>query len=69
MPRRYADRQKPNGKSSGGPHFGPTWNHSLEWVSSNYDETYNSSKLKSYGLNEFGKEVISICQDNNVLVD
>ena len=50
-------------------YFGPTWNHSLEWVSSNYDETYNSSKLKSHGLNEFGKEVISICQDNNVLVD
>ena len=49
-------------------YFGPTWNHSLEWVSSNYDETYNSSKLKSHGLNEFGKEVISICQDNNVLV-
>ena len=50
-------------------YFGPTWNHSLDWVSSNYDETYNSSKLKSHGLNEFGKEVISICQDNNVLVD
>ena len=27
------------------------------------------SKLKSHGLNEFGKEVISICQDNNVLID
>ena len=50
-------------------YFGPTWNHSLDWVSSNYDETYNLSKLKSHGLNEFGKEVISICQDNNVLVD
>ena len=50
-------------------YFGPTWNHSLDWVSSNYDETYNSSKLKSHGLNEFGKEVISICQDNNVLID
>ena len=49
-------------------YFGPTWNHSLDWVSSNYDETYNLSKLKSHGLNEFGKEVISICQDNNVLV-
>ena len=41
----------------------------MDWVSSNYDETYNLSKLKSHGLNEFGKEVISICQDNNVLVD
>ena len=27
------------------------------------------SRLKSHGLNEFGKEVISICQDNNVLID
>ena len=50
-------------------YFGPTWNHSLDWVSSNYDETYNLSKLKSHGLNEFGKEVIYICQDNNVLID
>ncbi len=50
-------------------YFGPTWNHSLDWVSSNYDETYNSSKLKSHGLNEFGKEVINVCQENKVLID
>ena len=50
-------------------YFGPTWNHSLDWVSSNYDETYNSSNLKSYGLNEFGKEVINVCQENKVLID
>ena len=29
-------------------YFGPTWNHSLDWVSSGYDETYNHSKLKIY---------------------
>tara|TARA_E500000178_G_scaffold248944_1_gene245525 strand:- start:1340 stop:2422 length:1083 start_codon:yes stop_codon:yes gene_type:complete len=50
-------------------YFGPTWNHSLDWVSSNYDETYNSSNLKSYGLNQFGKEVINVCQENKVLID
>ena len=51
-------------------YFGPTWNHSLDWVSSNYDEKYNNlSNLKTIGLNDFGKEVINICQDNNVLVD
>ena len=50
-------------------YFGPTWNHSLDWVSSNYDEIYNSSNLKSHGLNEFGKEVINVCQENKVLID
>tara|TARA_X000000950_G_scaffold178263_1_gene216389 strand:+ start:1 stop:1083 length:1083 start_codon:yes stop_codon:yes gene_type:complete len=50
-------------------YFGPTWNHSLDWVSSNYDEVYNLSKLKTVGLNNFGKEVIKICQENKVLVD
>ena len=50
-------------------YFGPTWNHSLDWVSSNYDEKYNSSNLKSHGLNEFGKEVINVCQENKVLID
>ena len=29
----------------------------FEWVSSNYDGAYNSSKLKSHGLNEFGKKL------------
>ncbi len=50
-------------------YFGPTWNHSLDWVSSNYDEKYNKTKIKSIGLNDFGKEVINICQENNVLID
>ena len=36
-------------------YFGPTWNNSLDWVSS--------------GLNKFGVEVIHTCQENNVLID
>ena len=50
-------------------YFGPTWNHSLDWVSSGYGETYKKSDLKSFGLNKFGVEVINLCQDNKVLVD
>ena len=50
-------------------YFGPTWNHSLDWVSSGYGETHKKSSLKSFGLNKFGTEVINICQENNVLVD
>jgi len=50
-------------------YFGPTWNHSLEWVSSGYDETYNKNKLKCLGLNEFGKEVVQVCNDRGVIID
>tara|TARA_B100000579_G_C22799680_1_gene839034 strand:+ start:433 stop:1512 length:1080 start_codon:yes stop_codon:yes gene_type:complete len=50
-------------------YLGPTWNHSLDWVSSAYDETYNKSKLKCYGLNDFGLEVIKTCEENKVLID
>ena len=50
-------------------YLGPTWNHSLDWVSSGYDETYNKSKLKSYGLNKFGEEVVKTCEENKVLID
>ncbi len=50
-------------------YLGPTWNHSLDWVSSNFDEEYNKNKIKTIGLNEFGKEVINICQENKVLID
>jgi len=50
-------------------YFGPTWNHSLDWVSSGYGETYKKSDLKSFGLNKFGAEVISLCQENKVLID
>ncbi len=50
-------------------YFGPTWNHSLDWVSSNYDEKYNKTNLKTIGLNDFGKEVVNICQENKILID
>ena len=50
-------------------YLGPTWNHSLDWVSSNYDEKYNKTKIQTIGINDFGKEVINICQENNVLID
>jgi len=50
-------------------YLGPTWNHSLDWVSSNFDEKYNKEKIKTIGLNNFGKEVINICQENKVLID
>tara|TARA_Y100001970_G_scaffold51759_1_gene65433 strand:+ start:19825 stop:20907 length:1083 start_codon:yes stop_codon:yes gene_type:complete len=50
-------------------YFGPTWNHSLDWVSSGYGETHKKSFLKSFGLNKFGVEVIHLCQENRVLVD
>ena len=50
-------------------YFGPTWNHSLDWVSSNYDEKYNKTKLKTVGLSNFGKDVINVCQENNILID
>ena len=50
-------------------YFGPTWNHSLDWVSSGYGETHKKSTLKNFGLNEFGTEVIHLCQESRVLVD
>ena len=30
-------------------YFGPTWNHSLDWASSGFDEKFKKSKLKTYG--------------------
>ncbi len=50
-------------------YFGPTWNHSLDWVSSGYDEKYNQSKIKHLGLSNFGKEVVNICNENKVIID
>ena len=50
-------------------YFGPTWNHSLDWVSSGYGETHKKSTLKTVGLNKFGVEVINLCQENKILVD
>jgi len=50
-------------------YFGPTWNHSLDWVSSGFDEVNNKTKIKSLGLNDFGKEVIHTCNENGVIID
>ena len=50
-------------------YFGPTWNHSLDWVSSGYGETHTKHSLKTFGLNKFGAEIIHICQENRVLID
>ena len=50
-------------------YFGPTWNHSLDWVSSGYDETHNQKKIKHLGLSDFGKEVINTCNENGVIID
>ena len=50
-------------------YFGPTWNHSLDWVSSAYDETTNKSQLKTIGLNKFGIQVLKTCEENKVLID
>jgi len=55
--------------SRGMLYFGPTWNHSLDWVSSGYDETHNLKKIKHLGLSDFGKEVINTCNENNVIID
>ena len=50
-------------------YFGPTWNHSLDWVSSGYDEFYNKDKIKQIGLSKFGEEIIHTCNENNILID
>ena len=50
-------------------YFGPTWNHSLDWVSSGYDETFNKDKIKHLGLSKFGKEVNHTCNENGVIID
>lgn len=50
-------------------YFGPTWNHSLDWVSSGYDEVHNKNKIKHLGLNDFGKEVVHACNENGVIID
>jgi len=50
-------------------YFGPTWNHSLPWVSSNYDEKHNRKNIQSFGLNKFGKDVINVCNENGVIID
>ena len=50
-------------------YLGPTWNHSLSWVSSGYDEIHNKKNIQSLGLNKFGIEVIKTSNDNGVIID
>ncbi|PPR50398.1 MAG: hypothetical protein CFH15_00497 [Alphaproteobacteria bacterium MarineAlpha5_Bin5] len=50
-------------------YFGPTWNNSLDWVSSGYDEAHNKSNIKQIGLNNFGIQVVKECEKNKVLID
>ena len=50
-------------------YFGFTWNRSLSWASSAYDEKLNNKNIKSLGLNSFGKEVVNICNENGVIID
>ena len=50
-------------------YFGPTWNHSLSWVSSSYDEIFNQNNIQSLGLNKLGEEIINTCNENGVIVD
>ena len=50
-------------------YFGFTWNHSLSWVSSNYDENHNKKNIKSLGLNSFGEKVVHTCNENGIIID
>ena len=50
-------------------YFGPTWNNSLDWVSSNYDEKHNRKNIKFFGISKFGEEIINICIENSVIID
>ena len=50
-------------------YFGLTWNRSLSWVSSAYDEEFNHKNIKCLGLNNFGKEVVRVCNENGVIID
>jgi len=50
-------------------YLGPTWNHSLDWVSSAYDEVHNKKNIRHLGLSKFGHEVIHTCNDNGVIID
>ena len=50
-------------------YFGFTWNRSLSWASSAYDETLNKKNIKSLGLNDFGKKIVTICNENGIIID
>jgi len=50
-------------------YFGFTWNHSLSWVSSSYDETYNKKNIACLGLNKFGQQVVHTCNESGIIID
>ena len=52
-------------------YFGPTWNHSLSWVSSSYDEIHNQNNIQSLGLNKLGEEIAAavVLKDDHQLTE
>lgn len=46
-----------------------TWNHSTEWATSAYDETFRTDRLTHKGLNDHGKKVIKRLNKLGVMVD
>ncbi len=50
-------------------YLGLTWNNSVDWASSAFDETTNPEKLKVKGLSEFGKKVVEKMNELGMLVD
>ncbi|MFN3134841.1 MAG: dipeptidase [Candidatus Kryptonium sp.] len=50
-------------------YLGLTWNNSIDWASSAFDETMNSEKLKVKGLSEFGKKVVEKMNELGMIVD
>lgn len=46
-----------------------TWNNSTSWASSAMDETQHPEKLKSIGLNDFGKQVVRRMNELGIIVD
>lgn len=46
-----------------------TWNNSVDWATSATDETRHPEKLKSKGLNDFGRQVIHRMNELGMMVD
>ena len=50
-------------------YLGLTWNNSVDWASSAFDETTNPEKLKVKGLSEFGRKVVQKMNELGMIVD